>query len=265
WRASRSSAARVDRGHGRAVRCARGIGRMNAGLQSLARADWLRRVDAALGEWVARAFPDSPPEVALAAALAARAVDDGHSALRLDAAPAWLASLDGRGEAPVLPDAAAWQKVLAASAAVHVASNPDADEFAQPRPLILDAEGRVYLARYFGYEQRLAENLVARSRSGSLKLVTGGPGTGKTHGVVRLLASGCRSRSQVTHAAHRIGGAHRQSRRATGRKRARTTAGARLARCGGRDDPARCFHVASAARAVAHQRARAVPSQCAAG
>lgn len=162
---------------------------MNAGLQSLARADWLRRVDAALGEWVARAFPDSPPEVGLAAALAARAVDDGHSALRLDAAPTWLASLDGRGEAPVLPDAAAWQEALAASAAVHVASNPDADAFAQPRPLILDAEGRVYLARYFGYEQRLAENLVARSRSGSLKLVTGGPGTGKTHGVVRLLAS----------------------------------------------------------------------------
>ncbi|MGH8118331.1 MAG: hypothetical protein ACREPJ_13710, partial [Rhodanobacteraceae bacterium] len=53
---------------------------MSAELQSLARAGWLRRVDAALGEWIARAFPDSTAAVALAAALAGRAVGDGHSA-----------------------------------------------------------------------------------------------------------------------------------------------------------------------------------------
>lgn len=162
---------------------------MTIDLQSLARAGWLRRVDAALGEWLARAFPDSPSEVALAAALAARAVDEGHSALRLEAAQAWLAHLDGRGEAPALPDAVAWREALAASAAVHDASNPNADESETPKPLVLDAAGRVYLARYFGYEQRLARNLVARARSERLKLVTGGPGTGKTHGVVRLLAA----------------------------------------------------------------------------
>ena len=162
---------------------------MNADLQSLARAGWLRRVDAALGEWIARAFPDSPPDVALAAALAARAVDEGHSALRLDAAQAWLANLDGRGEAPALPDPVAWREALAANTAVRDASNPEADESEPPKPLALDAQGRVYLARYFGYEQRLARNLVARARTGHLKLVTGGPGTGKTHSVVRTLAS----------------------------------------------------------------------------
>jgi exodeoxyribonuclease V alpha subunit len=162
---------------------------MKAGLQSLARAGWLRRVDAALGEWVARAFPDSAPEVALAGALAARAVDEGHSALQLDAAQAWLAGLDGRGEAPVLPDPVAWRKLLRASAAVHDASNPGVDELESPKPLLLDAQGRVYLARYFGYEQRLARNLVARARAERLKLVTGGPGTGKTHSVVRTLVS----------------------------------------------------------------------------
>ena len=161
---------------------------MSVDLQALVRAGRLRRVDAALGEWIARAFPDSPPDVALAAAMAARAVADGHSTLRLDAAQPWLANLDGRGEAPALPDATAWQAALRASDAVRRASNAAEDESLPPRPLVLDDQGRVYLARYFGYEQRLADDLVARAQAGRLKLVTGGPGTGKTHGVVRTLA-----------------------------------------------------------------------------
>ncbi|HET9835678.1 MAG TPA: exodeoxyribonuclease V subunit alpha [Rhodanobacteraceae bacterium] len=161
---------------------------MNADLQTLARAGWLRRVDAALGEWIARAFVDSPPEVAFAAALAARAVDEGHSALRLEAAQAWLAGLDGHGEAPALPDPVAWQALLRDSEAVTDASNAGADEPVQRKPLVLDAQGRLYLARYFGYERRLARNLIARAQAERLKLVTGGPGTGKTHSVVRTLA-----------------------------------------------------------------------------
>jgi exodeoxyribonuclease V alpha subunit len=162
---------------------------MSADLQALARAGWLRRVDAALGEWVAGAFPDAPAEVALAAALAARAVGEGHSALQLDAAQAWLGHLDGRGDGPALPDPAAWQATLRTSEAVHCGSSLDANDPVPPRPLVLDAEGRVYLARYFDYERRLARNLVARAHTERLKLTTGGPGTGKTHGVVRLLAT----------------------------------------------------------------------------
>jgi exodeoxyribonuclease V alpha subunit len=161
---------------------------MNTDLQQLLRAGWLRRVDAALGGWIARAFPDSAPEVALAAALAARAVNEGHSALQLDAAPAWLATLDGRGETPALPDPARWRESLRTSDAVHCASNDDAGEPVARKPLVLDAQGRLYLARYFGYEQRLARNLIARAHAERLKLITGGPGTGKTHGVVRMLA-----------------------------------------------------------------------------
>jgi exodeoxyribonuclease V alpha subunit len=161
---------------------------MSADLQALVRLGRLRRADAALGEWIARAFRDSHPDVALAAAMAARAVADGHSALRLDAAQAWLANLDGRGEVPVLSDAGAWQTALCASDAVRCDSNAAEDE-AFPKPLVLDAQGRVYLSRYFGYEQRLAHDLVARAKADRLKLVTGGPGTGKTHGVVRTLAA----------------------------------------------------------------------------
>lgn len=165
------------------------MNRASADLQTLARAGWLRRVDAALGGWIARAFPDSCAEVALVAALAARAVDEGHSALQLDAAQAWLAGLDGRGEAPALPDPVAWEALLRDSEAVRCTVGPDPGEAVSPRPLVLDAQGRVYLARYFGYEQRLARNLIARAHAERLKLVTGGPGTGKTHSVVRMLAA----------------------------------------------------------------------------
>lgn len=162
---------------------------MSAGLQALARDGWLRHVDAALGEWVGRAFPDSATEVVLVAALAARAVGEGHSALQLGAAQGWLARLEGRGEAPVLPDPGAWQAALRTSDAVHCISNHGTGEPISPKPLVLDAQGRVYLARYFGYEQRLARNLIVHACARSLKLITGGPGTGKTHGVVRMLAT----------------------------------------------------------------------------
>ncbi|MEF8705412.1 MAG: exodeoxyribonuclease V subunit alpha [Candidatus Accumulibacter sp. UW27] len=97
-----------------------------------------------------------------------------------------------------------------------------------PLPLLLDGDGRVYLYRYFAYEQRLAENLRRRARHrptlagdalrgqlealfaanaerldgrpdwqklaaalawrGRLTIISGGPGTGKTTTVVALLA-----------------------------------------------------------------------------
>jgi len=160
---------------------------MNANLQALARAGGLRRVDAALGGWIGRAFPDSAPEVALAAALAARAVSEGHSALQLDAARAWLTDAGRHSEAPLLPDPDDWRALLRESHAVDWA---DGAKGAAPRkPLVLDRQGRVYLRRYFEYEQRLAQDLIARANGGHLALVTGGPGTGKTHGVVhRLIA-----------------------------------------------------------------------------
>lgn len=186
---------------------------MNAILAALRKSAHLRRADVALGEWIARAFPESEAEVALAAALAARAVADGHSALELARASAWLATLDREGEPPALPRVEAWCEALARSTAVH--ANGSAGD---PRPLVLDAQDRVYLRRYFDYELQLAQALTARSQALSkprvpgpgsrapdidpeqqraieialtrrFTLVTGGPGTGKTHGVARILTA----------------------------------------------------------------------------
>jgi exodeoxyribonuclease V alpha subunit len=189
---------------------------MKATPTSLLTSQRLRRIDAALGDWVARAFPADPPETALAAALAARAVADGHSALALKDAQRWLARLDGDGQAPKLPAAGAWSAALQHASAVQ--SGAVADGI---RPLVLDAQGRVYLRRYFEYEQALAHALVAHARGvGSVggsastlanvvtdaldpeqqraidialthrfTLVTGGPGNGKTFVVARILAA----------------------------------------------------------------------------
>ncbi|MDQ2972697.1 MAG: exodeoxyribonuclease V subunit alpha, partial [Pseudomonadota bacterium] len=195
---------------------------MTMDLQSLARDGWLRRVDAALGELVLRIFPESASEVGLAAALTARAIGEGHSALQLDGAQAWLSGLDGRGEPPLLPDARRWIAVLRASDAVASNDNAVAD-----KPLVLDAQGRIYLHRYFGYERQLAAQLIARAADSvtpepddvfpfagddneqyraarialqhRFALITGGPGTGKTSSVVRIAASLARRAQREGH------------------------------------------------------------------
>lgn len=198
---------------------------MSRALDMLARSGRLRRADAALAAWIVRAFPDAAPEVALAAALAARAIGDGHSALELSGAQAWCAQLDGNGNAPELPDVVAWQAALRAAPAVCKAAGED-----RLAPLTLDTQGRVYLSRYFDYERKVARALVAKARNGSplpvaqsatppppqagegwgggdtgidpeqqravdsalahrFTLVTGGPGSGKTFSVARMLAA----------------------------------------------------------------------------
>lgn len=187
---------------------------MNATLAGLRESGRVRRVDAALGDWLSRTYGDANGETALAAALTARAVADGHSALELERAQAWLESLDGPGAAPALPTPARWGGTLRQSAAV----SPDATGDGL-RPLVLDTQNRVYLRRYYEYERSLAQALIARAGSADtgsrspgpesrradidseqqraidtalarrFTLVTGGPGTGKTYVAVRILAA----------------------------------------------------------------------------
>ncbi|HEU0195865.1 MAG TPA: exodeoxyribonuclease V subunit alpha [Nevskiaceae bacterium] len=180
-------------------------------LERLANRGRLRRADLALAQWLAHHFSDPQGAVALAAALASRAVADGHSALQLDAAQAWFETLDEDGTAARLPTID-WPVALRASDAVYFAA--DSRTPAPPRPLVLDGQGRLYLRRYFEYERRLANALVERARTAAawlpaaqqqpsdaldprfaralqqqLTIVTGGPGTGKTYSVARMLVA----------------------------------------------------------------------------
>ena len=160
-----------------------------------------------------RLEPQAPEAVLLAGALCCEALASGDVCLS-------LARLAGKRPWPdlafSLPPLDTWRAQLAASSLIGVPG-----DYA---PLILDGD-RLYLARYHAYEQQLAEQLLARAADvpvideaqlsesltrlfafnqqspdwqrlaaaqavrRRLAVISGGPGTGKTTTVVRLLAA----------------------------------------------------------------------------
>ncbi|MBX3712350.1 MAG: exodeoxyribonuclease V subunit alpha [Lysobacter sp.] len=181
----------------------------------------LRQVDADFAALLRERLHASPA-VALAGALAMRAVAVGHSSVALGDIPRLLDALDTRVQ---LPDADDWRAALCADPRVAVDGDP------RPGALLDFSRDRIALRRYARYEQALAERLSARAalvrdmpgdpaalrallarlfaRADAaasdtldrqalavamalrrrLLLVTGGPGTGKTTTVARLLAA----------------------------------------------------------------------------
>jgi exodeoxyribonuclease V alpha subunit len=157
------------------------------------------------------------------AATAAAARHAAHATSTATAAGHVCITLTALGALPGGPgDGAHWRDVLLAAGVVGDAAAPGA------MPLVLDAEGRLYLHRYFDLEQRLARRLLraalaeapplgdaavlasrlaalfdqtppgdgadwqrlaaALALRGRLAVISGGPGTGKTTAVVNLLA-----------------------------------------------------------------------------
>ncbi|MGH8030229.1 MAG: exodeoxyribonuclease V subunit alpha, partial [Arenimonas sp.] len=186
---------------------------------------WLRPVDHALALALRRARPDTADDVLAAAALASAALAQGHSHVRLDRVDALLAAIDPERATPTLPDAVEWQALLAASP--WVAQPPFGSSDPPPGDRLLVLEGAALsLRRYWACEQRLATALAWRATApgpaldpaalaaqldatfgppGSgrdesqvmavraalmrrLLVLTGGPGSGKTATVARLLA-----------------------------------------------------------------------------
>ncbi len=185
-------------------------------LDTLLRLGALRPIDHALAQSLRRLGGESgdhDDRVLVAAALASSAVAQGHAGLDLarpqlvcDAAVEW-------------PDAGEWEVALRASVWV---AQPEPSAAAAQAPLACE-NGLLYLRRYREYERRLAAGLrrIARAapasgdlhaqaplfatlfpdaRAGdhqaraaalalvrSLLLVTGGPGTGKTTTITRVL------------------------------------------------------------------------------
>lgn len=184
-------------------------------LTTLYRGNALRTLDHALAQSLRRLRPETPDAVLLAAALASLAVSDGHAGLDPHQ-PQRLIDAEIEWPAPDL-----WLAQLRASPWVDV---PETDDVvAGDAPLVLE-NGLLYLRRYREYERRLAVGLqriathpLAEADPGSLAtlfgqlfpqardgidhqaraaavalrhplvLVTGGPGTGKTTTIARLL------------------------------------------------------------------------------
>lgn len=224
-------------------------------LDTLLRAGVIRGVDHALGQALRRHAPATHPLVAAGAALAAQAVDAGHAAFD----PA---------RRPALPDGIAWP----APAHWHEAWRADTRWTAHPRagdasdalPLVHE-HGLLYLRRYREYERDLARGLhriaahdapqadVAAARDAlfpaggdddqraaadaalahALLVVTGGPGTGKTTTVARVLALLVAQAFALGRPAPRIALAA-----PTGRAAERMAASLRRAREAMRGDPA---------------------------
>ncbi|MEH6414627.1 exodeoxyribonuclease V subunit alpha [Pseudomonas sp. CGJS7] len=174
----------------------------------------LRTVDHALAQALRRLDRDTPDTVLAAAALASQAIARGHAAFD-PRSPQWLS------EAAIeWPDGDEWLAQLADSRWI---ATPDAEQAADAAaPLVLE-RGLLYLRRYREYERRLAQGLrriaafapppadldalapifaalfpqardddrqgraAALALLQSLLLATGGPGTGKTTTIARLL------------------------------------------------------------------------------
>jgi len=159
------------------------------------------------------------PELSLASALVSRAVSEGHVCLDLSSIEGRpLVTDDSNSHTLICPELAAWREKLISSVVV---GSPG--EYC---PLILDDRSRLYLYRYWDYENSLAQDLKARAAKEigdidgqllidglsrlferspcegpdwqkvaafmsvvkSLCVISGGPGTGKTTVIAKILA-----------------------------------------------------------------------------
>jgi exodeoxyribonuclease V alpha subunit len=175
-------------------------------------------IDIHFARFIAQFSTDGESSIFLAAALTSRATGNGDICLDLNAA-----AETGMPEQPDGPDAlkcpplAEWRRTLI--------SSPVVGKPGDRRPLILDADNRLYLYRYWEYENLLS-NIIRQRAGGELQdfntgkltkilkrlfalkndeanwqaiaaviavfkrisVITGGPGSGKTFTIARILA-----------------------------------------------------------------------------
>jgi exodeoxyribonuclease V alpha subunit len=190
-------------------------------MEQLFKDGYFSALDFYFAETLCRLVDETDPLVRLAAAVVSRETARGQICVDLGIL-AGLPVISQTGEAVSglrWPEKALWMKALRQSVLVV--------ESAATAPLVLDSAGRLYMARYWDYQQRLvtqlrqralkkvdtvAEDLLARgldrlfppaspplsmdlqrlaaekSVRRYLTVISGGPGTGKTTTVVRILA-----------------------------------------------------------------------------
>lgn len=195
---------------------------VDATLAPFHRGQVLRRSDLHLATALLRLGHEDDAQVALAAAMAARAPRHGQVCVELEGLATRVLPVAVEGEQPptlAWPDFETWMQTLSGSDLVRGPAENRAT------PLVLDG-GRLYLDRYWRYQVRLSEALrrrthgpelevddallregldalfprhgphpVDRQRLGAamavlrrLTVISGGPGTGKTTTITRILA-----------------------------------------------------------------------------
>jgi exodeoxyribonuclease V alpha subunit len=179
----------------------------------------LSDIDVRFARFISDLSGNDDPDILLAAALVSNATGNGDVYLDLASAAEKPILGEGNGERAVIcPKLSAWSQKISQLTAV---GSPG--DF---RPLILDNKNRLYLYRYWDYEKRLSESIISRAKedirdidvtllSDSLKrifqknkddgfnrqkvaaliavfkrlcVISGGPGTGKTFAMAKILA-----------------------------------------------------------------------------
>jgi len=127
--------------------------------------------------------PESQLLAWLGICLALRTVRDGHTCVDLDRIASWAGKIDLEAEnhCDWPTEAGPWRDSLRA-ADVLVGQPGDR------KPFILDGS-RLYLARSFAEENSIAAAIRVRAKAGTIRILLGGPGTGKTTKVAGDLLS----------------------------------------------------------------------------
>ncbi len=124
------------------------------GLESLYRSERITDIDFHFARLIARLDGRERPEVAYAALLASSLTGQGHACASLEA-HAGRPLLEAP-EAPIVPVIEAWLDALRGSPTVGAPGDY--------RPLILEGDTRLYLYRYWRYQQTIAEALTERAK-----------------------------------------------------------------------------------------------------
>jgi len=180
---------------------------------------YLSEIDVHFGKFIAGLDKNDHPDILIAAALVSHATGDGDGYLDLNSITREPILSDVNGEDKLKsPQLSEWLKTLSQS---RVVGKPG--EF---RPLILDKKNRLYLYRYWDYENRLSNTIKSRIKEDIQEInisilkdslnrlfpnngtnefnwhkvagviaafkkfcvITGGPGTGKTFTTAKILA-----------------------------------------------------------------------------
>ena len=177
----------------------------------------LTSLDFHFGSFIKQLSGVANPELFLAAALVSKFTVEGHTCLDLSSLAGKPLLKENGNALCVCPDLLSWRKILEQSTVV---GKPG--EF---MPLILDDKSRLYLFRYWEYENKLAEGIRNRAKQNAdgvdinllaegldrlfqktqdhdpdwqkvaaatsvlkkFSVISGGPGTGKTFTVVKIL------------------------------------------------------------------------------
>lgn len=186
-------------------------------LQALKKQGQLTQLDVSFAQLICRLAANESDELAWAAALASHATANGHACLDLACEAGRKIYLGDAAGSVALPDFKSWTAALQGLSVVGLPGDY--------RPLILDQAGRLYLYRYWKYEQDIAQALNRRAGAtapavdearlqkdlhklfpassakpdwqkvaaaaavlNQFSVISGGPGTGKTSTVIRILA-----------------------------------------------------------------------------